>query len=47
LVKIDEKSSRFCLTGAAEPQKPVPEWLVKTALKKVIPRTLKNLKDKK
>lgn len=46
LTKIDRYNSRFCLTGAAEPQKPVPQWLVKVALKKVIPRTLKNLKDK-
>lgn len=45
LVKIDDENSRFCLTGMAEPLKPVPQWLVKTALKKVIPRTLKNLKN--
>jgi hypothetical protein len=45
LVKINEKESRFCLTGIAEPTKPVPQWLVKTALKKIIPRTIRNLKQ--
>jgi hypothetical protein len=44
LIKINETNSRFCLTGAAQPKKPVPQWLVKTALKKVIPKTLKDLK---
>jgi hypothetical protein len=46
LLKIDEKKSRFCLTGAAQPEKDVPQWLIKTAIKKIIPRTLKNINDK-
>jgi hypothetical protein len=44
LIKINETNSRFCLTGIAQPQKPVPQWLVKTALKKVVPKTLRNIK---
>jgi hypothetical protein len=45
LMKIDEKSSRFCLTAAAQPQKPVPQWIVKAALKKIIPKTLRGIKN--
>lgn len=45
LMKTDETNSRFCLTAAAVPQKPIPQWLVKTALKKIIPRTLRGLKN--
>ena len=47
LIKINETTSRFCLTGMVQPQKPVPQWLVRTALKKVVPRTLKNIKKQK
>ena len=45
LMKIDETNSRFCLTAAATPQKPVPQWLVKAALKKIIPKTLRGIKN--
>ena len=44
LTKIDENNSRFCLTGAAEPTRAVPQWLIRTALRKVIPRTLRDLR---
>jgi|GEM_PF-3119150 len=46
LMKIDETNSRFCLTATATPQKPVPQWLVKAALKKIIPKTLRGLLGK-
>ncbi|MDR0304065.1 MAG: hypothetical protein LBH98_04750 [Chitinispirillales bacterium] len=46
LIKIDEANSRFCLTAAAQPQKPVPQWLIKTALKKIIPKTLRGIKSR-
>jgi len=45
LTKIDETRSRFCLTASAQPQKPVPQWIVKAALKKIIPKTLRGIKN--
>jgi len=45
LLKIDEHNSRFCLTGIAEPTKAVPQWLIRTALRRVIPRTLRDLRE--
>jgi len=45
LTRIDENNSRFCLTGAAVPTRAVPQWLIRTALRKVIPRTLRDLRQ--
>ncbi|MCL2844665.1 MAG: hypothetical protein FWE23_04340 [Chitinivibrionia bacterium] len=41
LIRLSDTSSRFCLTAAAVPNSPVPQWLIRAALRRIIPRTLR------
>jgi len=45
LLKLSDTSSRFCLTAAAVPNSPVPQWLIRAALRRIIPRTLRAIAD--
>jgi len=45
LLRLGESSSRFCLTAAAVPQSAVPQWLIRAALRRIIPRTLRGISE--
>ena len=43
LIKLSDVSSRFCLTAAATPKSAIPQWLIRAALRRIIPRTLRGI----